>query len=186
MTGATSPEHLRRSSRVVVALPLTVSGEKSDGAHVSGDAETVIVNRHGARIRSAVSLEPQMELRISMLTPYKWRAAKVIWANPGQNEYGIELCRPENFWGIQIPPEDWESHLPPIVVFSEPSRTDLKSAGPGKKQREIRVPKPGVQVPLRGQAAAVPFHARGFLYPITHAPHPPTPSPPSPPLPSPL
>ncbi|HJX85102.1 MAG TPA: hypothetical protein VJ723_12225, partial [Candidatus Angelobacter sp.] len=80
MTRLTSQEHPRRSSRVLVALPLTVSGQKSDGAHVSGDAETVMVNRHGARIRSLVRLEPHMELRVSLLTPYKWRVAKVIWA----------------------------------------------------------------------------------------------------------
>lgn len=166
MTRSTSPENPRRSSRVLVALPLTVSGQKSDGAHVSGDAETVMVNRQGARIRSTVRLEPQMELRVSLLTPYKWRVAKVIWANPGQNEYGIELYRPENFWGIHFPPEDWESNLPPVVVFREPSPAPLKNAELEKERDEIHIPEAGAQVTLRGQEDADPFQAQGVLVPL--------------------
>lgn len=166
MTRPTRPEHPRRSSRVLVALPLTVSGQKSDGVHVSGDAETVMVNRQGARIRSTVILEPQMELRVSLLTPYKWRVAKVIWANPGQNEYGIELYRAENFWGIHFPPEDWESHLPPVVVYREPSRGPLKDTELERVQSEIRIPQAGAQVILRGQGDPDPFQAQGVLVPL--------------------
>jgi hypothetical protein len=166
MTRLTSQEHPRRSSRVLVALPLTVSGQKSDGAHVSGDAETVMVNRHGARIRSLVGLEPQMELRVSLLAPYKWRVAKVIWANPGRNEYGIELYHAENFWGVHFPPEDWESSLPPIVVFKEPSLPWLKNVNQEKEQREIRIPRAGAQVTLRNQGDEDPFQAQGTLIPL--------------------
>jgi hypothetical protein len=166
MTRSTSPDNPRRSSRVLVALPLTVSGQKSDGVHISGDAETVMVNRHGARIRSMVGLEAEMELRVSLLTPYKWRAAKVIWANPGQNEYGIELYRAENFWGVHFPPEDWESNLPPVVVFKEPARVQLKNAAREKEHGEINVPKAGIQVTLRGQGDTDPFQAQGILIPL--------------------
>lgn len=162
----TSREHPRRSSRVLVALPLTVSGQKSDGAHISGDAETVMVNRHGARIRSAVHLELQMELRVSLLTPYKWRVAKVIWANPGRNEYGIELHRPENFWGVHFPPEDWESSLPPIVVFKEPALPWLKNVGQGDSRREILISRTGAHVTLRSQGDADAFQAQGMLIPL--------------------
>ncbi len=166
MTRPSGQEHPRRSSRVLMALPLTVSGQTSDGAHISGDAETVMVNRHGARIRSMVGLEPQMELRVSLLAPYKWRAARVIWANPGRNEYGIELYRAENFWGVHFPPDDWESNLPPVVVFKEPSRPWLKNVALESERLEIRIPKTGVQVTLRGQADSDPFQAQGVLIPL--------------------
>jgi len=91
-------ERGRRSSRVLVTLPLAVSGQKSDGSHVSGAAETILVNRHGAKIRSSVPLEPKMEVRVAMLAPYKWRVGQVVWADSREREYGIELFRPENFW----------------------------------------------------------------------------------------
>lgn len=169
MTRSPRPDHPRRSTRVLVALPLTVSGQKSDGTHVSGDAETVTVNRHGARIRSAVRLEAQMELRVSLLTPYKWRVAKVIWANPGRNEYGIELYRPENFWGVHFPPEDWESNLPPIVVHKEPPRGRRKNVTLEKEPGETSIPRTGVEVTLRGQADDDLFQAQGILVPLgTH------------------
>ena len=109
-------ERGRRSSRVLVSLALAVSGQKSDGSHVSGAAETILVNRHGAKIRSAVPLEPKMEVRVAMLAPYKWRVGQVVWADSGEREYGIELYRPENFWGIYFPPEDWELGVPAVTV----------------------------------------------------------------------
>src|SRR5215813_14918074 len=111
-------ERPRRSSRVLVNMPLAVSGQKSDGSHVSGAAETILVNRHGARIRSNVPLEQKMEVRVAILAPYKWRVGQVVWADSGENEYGIELSRPENFWGIYFPPEDWELGLPAVTTLS--------------------------------------------------------------------
>src|SRR5690348_93117 len=82
-------ERGRRSSRVLVSLALAVSGQKSDGSHISGAAETILVNRHGARIRSTVPLEPKMEVRVAMLAPYKWRVGQVVWADSGEREYGL-------------------------------------------------------------------------------------------------
>src|SRR6516225_1102359 len=111
-------ERARRSSRVLVTLPLAVSGQKSDGSHISGAAETILVNRHGARIRSSVPLETNMEVRVAMLAPYKWRVGQVVWADSHEKEYGIELSRPENFWGIYFPPEDWELGVPAVTVAS--------------------------------------------------------------------
>src|ERR1700748_2296949 len=116
-------ERGRRSSRVLVSLALAVSGQKSDGSHVSGSAETILVNRHGARIRSTVPLEPRMEVRVAMLAPYKWRVGQVVWADSRDSEYGIELYRPENFWGIYFPPEDWELGVPAVTVLSSSPAT---------------------------------------------------------------
>ncbi len=59
-----------------------------------------------------------MEVRVAMLAPYKWRVGQVVWADSGEREYGIELYRPENFWGIYFPPEDWELGVPAVTVAS--------------------------------------------------------------------
>ncbi len=58
-----------------------------------------------------------MEVRVAMLAPYKWRVGQVVWADSHDSEYGIELHRPENFWGIYFPPEDWELGVPPVTVY---------------------------------------------------------------------
>lgn len=167
-------ERARRSSRVLVSLPLAVSGQKSDGSHISGAAETILVNRHGARIRSAVPLETQMQVRVAMLAPYKWRVGQVVWANSGEREYGIELSRPENFWGIYFPPEDWELGVPAVTVFNAaeagggvPSRSTRKKQEDLPTAPPVRIPEGGTIAILRGAAAnGVPFQERDLILPV--------------------
>jgi hypothetical protein len=148
---------------VLVTLPLAVSGQRGDGSHISGAAETILVNKHGAKIRSAVTLEPSMEVRVALLAPYKWRLAQVVWADVQQNEYGIQLDRPENFWGVYFPPEDWELRIPGITaheqaVFSQKA----PEASP------VEIPEGGAIVTLRGIAASkIPFQEQGLLVPVS-------------------
>jgi hypothetical protein len=168
-------ERGRRSSRVLVSLALAVSGQKSDGSHVSGAAETILVNRHGAKIRSTVPLEPKMEVRVAMLAPYKWRVGQVVWADNGEREYGIELYRPENFWGIYFPPEDWELGVPAVTVVSTAPATGATQpkvavkpeieamAGPDP----LHVPEGGTIAILRGLASnGIPFQERDLILPV--------------------
>jgi len=171
-------ERGRRSSRVLVSLALAVSGQKSDGSHVSGAAETILVNRHGAKIRSAVPLEPKMEVRVAMLAPYKWRVGQVVWADCGEREYGIELYRPENFWGIYFPPEDWELGVPAVTVAnpapvsganhalarqSEASESSESST----ETQALQIPEGGTIAILRGLASnGLPFQERDLILPV--------------------
>ena len=169
-------ERGRRSSRVLVSLALAVSGQKSDGSHVSGAAETILVNRHGAKIRSTVPLEPKMEVRVAMLAPYKWRVGQVVWADSGESEYGIELYRPENFWGIYFPPEDWELGVPPVTVVNSmtgigatqphiPAVTESSSESDGSQS--LQLPEGGTIVILRGLASnGLPFQVRDLILPV--------------------
>ena len=168
-------ERGRRSSRVLVTLPLAVSGQKSDGSHVSGAAETILVNRHGARIRSSVPLEPSMEVRVAMLAPYKWRVGQVVWADNREKEYGIELSRPENFWGIYFPPEDWELGLPAVTVMSAQDASDTGGLRAAKKPAippvteipPLRIPEGGTIAVLRGLACnGLPFQERDLILPV--------------------
>ena len=166
-------ERGRRSSRVLVSLALAVSGQKSDGSHVSGAAETILVNRHGAKIRSTVPLEPQMEVRVAMLAPYKWRVGQVVWADSGEREYGIELYRPENFWGIYFPPEDWELGIPAVTVVSAAATgaTQPKAAVQETEMVEgpeaLQVPEGGTIAILRGIASnGIPFQERDLILPV--------------------
>ena len=167
-------ERARRSSRVLVTLPLAVSGQKSDGSHISGAAETILVNRHGARIRSSVPLETNMEVRVAMLAPYKWRVGQVVWSDSGESEYGIELNRPENFWGIYFPPEDWELGVPAVTVFSAEEAGAPPPRSLKKQMQEmndgdhlLRIPEGGTIAVLRGIAASgLPFQERDLILPV--------------------
>jgi hypothetical protein len=176
MAQLTAQERGRRSSRVLVSLALAVSGQKSDGSHVSGAAETILVNRHGAKIRSAVPLEPKMEVRVAMLAPYKWRVGQVVWADSGEREYGIELYRPENFWGIYFPPEDWELGVPAVTVVSPVAANGASQARvemqpePSVEATEtqaLQIPEGGTIAILRGIAGnGLPFQERDLILPV--------------------
>jgi hypothetical protein len=168
-------ERGRRSSRVLVSLALAVSGQKSDGSHVSGAAETILVNRHGAKIRSAVPLEPKMEVRVAMLAPYKWRVGQVVWADSGEREYGIELYRPENFWGIYFPPEDWELGVPAVTVMNPATISGANNARPAQYEaseasqdsQALHIPEGGTIAILRGLASnGLPFQERDLILPV--------------------
>lgn len=172
-------ERGRRSSRVLVSLALAVSGQKSDGSHVSGAAETILVNRHGAKIRSAVPLEPKMEVRVAMLAPYKWRVGQVVWADSGEREYGIELYRPENFWGIYFPPEDWELGVPAVTVMNPATVSGANSARvatqpetseaseSSSETQALQIPEGGTIAILRGLASnGLPFQERDLILPV--------------------
>jgi len=137
------------------------------------------VNRHGAKIRSAVPLEPKMEVRVAMLAPYKWRVGQVVWADSGESEYGIELYRPENFWGIYFPPEDWELGVPAVTVMNPATISGANStrvaAQPEMSEtfesstetQALQIPEGGTIAILRGLASnGLPFQERDLILPV--------------------
>jgi hypothetical protein len=136
------------------------------------------VNRHGAKIRSAVPLEPKMEVRVAMLAPYKWRVGQVVWADCGEREYGIELYRPENFWGIYFPPEDWELGVPAVTVANPATVSGAnhalarqpeasESSESSTETQALQIPEGGTIAILRGLASnGLPFQERDLILPV--------------------
>jgi hypothetical protein len=96
-------EH-RRSTRVPVEVSIEVDG-------VSGSlpfkAVTVIVNLHGALIRTVRPLEvgSRIYLRVPSGDEAEAKVVRAIALTP--LTYGIELTCPRNIWGVELPPQDW-------------------------------------------------------------------------------
>jgi hypothetical protein len=117
-----------------------------------------------------------MEVRVAMLAPYKWRVGQVVWADSGESEYGIELYRPENFWGIYFPPEDWELGVPPVTVVNslpgigaaEPrSAMQMESSAALAEAQSLQIPEGGTIAILRGLASnGLPFQVRDLILPV--------------------
>ena len=101
-------EH-RRSTRV----PLEVSIEvDSDPSHPVVRGATVVVNLHGALIRTEAPLQPASSIKVTVYLTSKSAQARVVYASPANPlEYGIELNQPQNIWGVSLPPEDWEDEV---------------------------------------------------------------------------
>jgi hypothetical protein len=117
-----------------------------------------------------------MEVRVAMLAPYKWRVGQVVWADSGEREYGIELYRPENFWGIYFPPEDWELGVPAVTVAgAAPAHgatqsgveTQAESSATSTGPEALHIPEGGTIAILRGIASnGLPFQERDLILPV--------------------
>jgi hypothetical protein len=72
------------------------------------EGETLVVNLNGALIMTAVALRVAMKISIHVRLTDKRAAAEVVYVDPDQPRHcGIKLERPENIWGVSLPPNDW-------------------------------------------------------------------------------
>jgi hypothetical protein len=94
---------LRRSTRIPTDIRVEV---KSDGFAYAG--ETITVNLHGALVRISAPLK--VGDRITLQVRHTGRSAPgaVVFADKGASQFGLELERPENIWGVRVPPTDWK------------------------------------------------------------------------------
>jgi hypothetical protein len=107
----------RRSTRIVQAMPITVSGVDALGQPFKERTTTVMVNCHGCKYQSkhyvpknnVVSLEiPRPEPSL----PSRTISGRVIWVQRPRAvrelfQIGLEFDTAGNVWGIAFPPEDW-------------------------------------------------------------------------------
>lgn len=95
----------RRSTRVPLKVVIAARGLSES---LVSDGETIVVNRHGALILSTAPLHAGLEIEIHVIITDKRATAKVVYIDPARAQVcGIELAKPENIWGISLPPDDW-------------------------------------------------------------------------------
>jgi len=85
--------------------PLTSYGETIYG-------ETIVVNLHGALISTDFPLRMGMKIQIHVFVTNTRATADVVHVDPDRPRVsGIGLAIPENIWGVELPPDDWQSVL---------------------------------------------------------------------------
>jgi len=102
----------RRSTRVALKVVIVARGISKQ---LTSDGETIVVNRHGALIFCGAPLRAGLEIEINVIITGKRAAAKVVYVDPERPQVsGIALEKPENIWGLSLPPDDWfeEAHEP--------------------------------------------------------------------------
>ncbi len=111
-TWATSgPEaNRRRSQRVILNVPITVSGDGT-GGNFSEQTKTMVVNAHGALIMLAAKVTQGQTLDLKSPTNPESQSCKVVYIGPtvqGQTQVGVEFSKPApHFWHVAFPPENW-------------------------------------------------------------------------------
>ncbi len=110
--GEATQSNKRRSSRVVIDIPVTVFGQNSDRKIVEEKSKTVIVSAHGALVVLKTNIDPQKPVLLINIKTGSKVHCRVAYRKDLANalfEIGLEFASPlPTFWGIAFPPEDWD------------------------------------------------------------------------------
>ena len=101
----------RRSMRVLLSIPIQVSGKRSDGEEFKEDTRTLVVNAHGALIALAAAVAAGQNISLTNRSTRDSRECRIVYlgnANAGKVQMGIEFLEPSaTFWHVDFPPDDW-------------------------------------------------------------------------------
>src|SRR5277367_686818 len=107
----------RRSTRIVQAVPLMVTGVDALGRPFAERTSTLIINCHGCRYQSKHYVLKNMWVNLEVPHPESGRPprqvrGKVAWIQRPRTvrqlfQVALELETAGNAWGIGFPPEDW-------------------------------------------------------------------------------
>ena len=135
-SNAGAGEGRRRSQRVILSIPVTITGEGVKGPFTE-KTQTLVINAHGALVALWPRREFQwaMKLQIKSATNPTPQACTVVYCGPivdGRTQFGVEFTTANPyFWQIAFPPEDWSA------VPDEPVRPGAP-AGPRQLRKQLR------------------------------------------------
>ena len=122
--------HQRRSHRIVLSVPIIVSGERASGSRFHERTTTLVVSAHGGLILLREPVIVGQDLSITHVGTGEERACTVKDINPGQEEtpeIGIGFAQPNaRFWRVSFPPEDWSPRSPEAKRLTKQSAPATK------------------------------------------------------------
>ncbi len=160
----------RKSTRLAIAIPITISGKDAIGHSFKENSRTIIINKHGAKIFTFHQLALGGEVTIENRSLGTSARGNVVWlgdkrSGKGPAEIGVLLTQAGNIWGIEFPPDDWREG-PPVgeggQKLEKPAARDAKPAEPAMPLKPERAePAPAAAAtppgpPPRPQAASHP------------------------------
>lgn len=98
----------RRSCRIALSIPIRVYAVDFRGKEFVEDANTLVVNLHGAKIRLIRQLIPDQEIRLLSFSTREEAVFRVVSKAAGSEGvctfWGIECLSPgKNIWGVRFP-----------------------------------------------------------------------------------
>ena len=137
---ATTELKKRRSTRIVQAVPLVVTGVDALGRPFQERTSTLIINCHGCRYQSKHYVLKNMWVVMEIPHAEQGHAPRVVrgrvaWIQRPRTvrqlfQVAVELEIPGNVWSIAFPPDDWFScpDLPNVSTELPASADDLPDA----------------------------------------------------------
>jgi hypothetical protein len=120
----------RRSQRILLAVPVRVSGNRISGAPFVEHTKTLIVNAHGALLQLEEPVREGQALSERNVITGEETPCKVVdisLGTDGAAEIGVEFAQPNpRFWQVSFPPTDWSTRNPEAKRFApSPSAAPL-------------------------------------------------------------
>jgi c-di-GMP-binding flagellar brake protein YcgR len=106
----------RRSQRVLMTVPVRVSGQTSDGLPFAEETHTRAISAHGALV--LVSTQVQRGQRLTLSNVQTKAALECVVAHIDKHQVdhphvGVEFILPNPiFWHVAFPPKDWTPRHP--------------------------------------------------------------------------
>jgi len=101
----------RRSMRVLLSVPIRVTGKTAENQDLKEDTRTLVVNAHGALISVAAKVTTGQTIKVSNEATQQTLECRVVHignTQGGKTQLGIEFSKPSaKFWQIDFPPDDW-------------------------------------------------------------------------------
>jgi len=163
----------RRSSRIVQAVPLAVTGVDAIGRPFTEHTSSLIINCHGCRFQSKHYVLKNMWVRLEIPPPETGQPPRVVrgrvaWIQRPRTvrqlfQVALELETPGNVWGIAFPPEDWFA-FPEAALHGAHVQQELPSEGLSVNEVEPELNAGGDVEPV---ASYVHDNLRAFPSPVS-------------------
>jgi hypothetical protein len=156
----TSDLRKRRSTRIVQAVPLEVTGVDALGRPFMERTSSLILNCHGCRYQSKHYVLKNMWVKLEVPhqeanQPARTVRGRVAWIQRPRTvrqffQVALELESPGNVWGIAFPPEDW-------FAPADAEKAQAAAAAHGASQVNLQLP-PLAPPPTPMEASETEFH----------------------------
>jgi hypothetical protein len=134
----TQTANQRRSQRILLAVPLRVTGKRMNGTAFAEHTKTLIVNAHGAMLQLQEPVQEAQVLNIRNVATGEELPCKVVDLSPGAGgigEIGVEFAQPNaRFWRVSFPPADWSTRSPEAKRFASNPNTGPPARDPVVKR----------------------------------------------------
>jgi len=165
MTNTSTELRKRRSTRIVQAVPLVVTGVDALGRPFVERTSSLIINCHGCRFQSKHYVLKNMWVKLEIPHPESGQVpravrGRVAWIQRPRTvrqlfQVALELEIPGNVWGIAFPPEDWfgfdpqaerqiGADMPVVLLEAEQDAGQISEHGTPAVETELPPPAVGV------------------------------------------
>src|ERR1700736_560756 len=106
----------RRSQRVLMTMPVRISGQSGVGLHFEEETQTRAISAHGALIPVSTKVCRGQRLTLSNIhtkAALECVVAHIEKSQSSQPQVGVEFMLPNPvFWHVAFPPQDWTPRHP--------------------------------------------------------------------------